>query len=251
MKLKLSNLSLPGFSRPPKLKLPKFTGLSRLMRGRKMNAATRRAATPDDYIEEPTINLWKAFSVVLILHIVAVGGIYAFSSISARHPASEDSPSSTPQQTVIPGGEGNAETVVNTSTGGMKVHRVKTGETLSKIAASYGVPALEVEEINGLTNGGNLRPGQNLKIPVKPTAATAPIEVPKIAEAKKPADLRPTPSGGPAKDSGEIYVVTKGDTPVRIAKKLRVNYDDLLKLNKIDNPKKLQIGQKLKIPQKR
>jgi LysM repeat protein len=44
--------------------------------------------------------------------------------------------------------------------------------------------------------------------------------------------------------------VAKGDNPVTIAKKLKVPYDDLLALNHIDDPHKLQIGQKLLIPNK-
>ncbi len=53
------------------------------------------------------------------------------------------------------------------------------------------------------------------------------------------------------KDSGVFYTVAKGDNPVAIAKKLHVSYDDLLKLNKITDPKKLKIGQKLRIPVKK
>jgi LysM repeat protein len=51
-------------------------------------------------------------------------------------------------------------------------------------------------------------------------------------------------------DSGKIYVVAKGDNPVTIARKLKVSYDSLLELNHIDDPRKLQIGQKLLIPAK-
>lgn len=49
-------------------------------------------------------------------------------------------------------------------------------------------------------------------------------------------------------DSGKVYVVVKGDNPVAIAKKLKVAYDDLIALNHIDDPRKLQIGTKLLIP---
>jgi len=52
------------------------------------------------------------------------------------------------------------------------------------------------------------------------------------------------------KDSGKLYTVIAGETPTMIAKKFQVSYDDLLKLNKIDDPKKLRIGQKLHIPVK-
>jgi LysM repeat protein len=64
------------------------------------------------------------------------------------------------------------------------------------------------------------------------------------------------PSHSPSKDehakappsSGKTYIVKKGDNPVAIAKKLKVSYDDLVALNHIEDPRKLQIGQKLLIP---
>jgi len=78
------------------------------------------------------------------------------------------------------------------------------------------------------------------------------------AVAQAPASVaRPKPSSAPvapvvaeAKDSGNFYTVAKGDTLVSIAKKLHVGHDELLKLNQIDDPKKLRIGQKLRIPVK-
>ncbi len=48
--------------------------------------------------------------------------------------------------------------------------------------------------------------------------------------------------------SGKTYIVKKGDNPVAIAKRLKVSYDDLIALNHIEDPHKLQIGQKLLIP---
>ena len=49
--------------------------------------------------------------------------------------------------------------------------------------------------------------------------------------------------------SGKTYVVKKGDNPVAIAKKLKVSYNDLMALNHIEDARKLQIGQKLMIPE--
>lgn len=49
-------------------------------------------------------------------------------------------------------------------------------------------------------------------------------------------------------DSGKIYTVVKGDNPVTIARHLKVSEADLLDLNQITDPRKLQIGQKLHIP---
>jgi len=49
--------------------------------------------------------------------------------------------------------------------------------------------------------------------------------------------------------SGKTYVVKKGDNPVTIAKKLKVSYNDLMALNHIEDARKLQIGQKLLVPE--
>lgn len=53
----------------------------------------------------------------------------------------------------------------------------------------------------------------------------------------------------PPLSSGKTYIVKKGDSPVTIAKKLKVSYNDLMALNRIDDPRKLQIGQKLLVPE--
>ena len=91
------------------------------------------------------------------------------------------------------------------------------------------------------------------------TANHASTEKTRVAVVQKENDRQhePKPSHSPAKDeqaktpssSGKTYVVKKGDNPVGIAKKLKVSYNDFVTLNHIDDPRKLQIGQKLLIPQ--
>jgi LysM repeat protein len=94
------------------------------------------------------------------------------------------------------------------------------------------------------------------------TAATAnhvDTDKARIAVAQKENDRQddPKPSHSSAKDehpkplpsSGKTYAVKKGDNPVTIAKKLKVSYNDLMSLNHIDDPRKLQIGQKLLVPE--
>ena len=52
---------------------------------KKLRAATQRSSakyTEEDYsAEEPNVKLSRAFVVVLLLHVVAVGGIFAFSAL--------------------------------------------------------------------------------------------------------------------------------------------------------------------------
>ena len=51
-----------------------------------------------------------------------------------------------------------------------------------------------------------------------------------------------------ATEKGKTYVVVKGDNPVSIARRLKVSESELLSVNHIDDPRKLQIGQKLIVP---
>jgi hypothetical protein len=69
------------------MKIPLFSKLTAKSRGRKVVRASARAMRggEDDYYEaEPNMKLSHAFMVVLILHIVAVGGIYAFNQIKVN-----------------------------------------------------------------------------------------------------------------------------------------------------------------------
>ena len=97
---------------------------------------------------------------------------------------------------------------------------MKSGDTISKIAASYGVTAREIIDLNNLRTTGGIHVGQDLELPA---GATSVDEEP---SAPKPVVLR---------DSGNLYTVRSGDTPVSIAHHLHVTYDDLITLNNIAN----------------
>jgi LysM repeat protein len=92
-------------------------------------------------------------------------------------------------------------------------------------------------------------PAPNAGSAIKPNESTEHVVVAQ-KETAKPAHSSSKPAEHAAKpsDSGKVYVVAKGDNPVTIAKKLKVSYDELLDLNHISDPRKLQIGQKLLIP---
>jgi LysM repeat protein len=67
--------------------------------------------------------------------------------------------------------------------------------------------------------------------------------------APAPAAPKPLPAAEAApSSSGKVHVVAKGDNPYSIAKKFQVTQASLMKANNIDDPRKLQIGQKLVIP---
>ena len=58
---------------------------------KRLRATSQRATAkyaPDEHeVEEPNVKLSRAFIVVLLLHVVAVGGIFAFSALKDRQQA--------------------------------------------------------------------------------------------------------------------------------------------------------------------
>ncbi len=104
---------------------------------------------------------------------------------------------------------------------------VKKGDVLSRIAKQHGVKVEDLIVLNGLESA-KLRIGQQLKVPR--------VLAPK-AESTSSSVLVP-----------EFYVVKSGDSPWKIAKKCRIDVDDLLRLNNLDEEKakNLKIGQKLR-----
>lgn len=226
--------------------------------------ATARAAQMEDYDdEEPTTQLASAFIVVIILHLVAIGGIYLFNSIKAHRRSQEPAvaaapkadaklsakqaaPAAASEKTAAqPQPRAAAEPPVKTVPqqavtlpSGTKIHRVQPGENLTKIATIYAVTVSDLEEANKLSSTAMLKQGQVLTIPTsRPVAKSA------TPEAKKTEPVEKAAAG-----SAKTYVVKKGETATSIAKSLGVGVTDLLKTNNISDPTKLRLGQSLKVP---
>jgi LysM repeat protein len=85
----------------------------------------------------------------------------------------------------------------------------------------------------------------------EPVALRAPVVKPAAKEERKAIPVKPAPESTVAKsESKKTYVVAKGDNPATIARKFKISSDELLAANKIEDPYKLKIGQKLIIPTK-
>jgi membrane-bound lytic murein transglycosylase D len=129
-------------------------------------------------------------------------------------------------------------------------HVVRRGDTLSGVAARFGVPVQGIMEMNGLKSAKRLRVGQELLVP-KPLGST-------VAAARTPApERRAEPAArarkerlvakAPADRSRSTLKVQPGDTLWSISRKLGVELDDLCRWNGIDNPgrHKLMVGARL------
>ena len=96
---------------------------------------------------------------------------------------------------------------------------VKKGDTLIKIASKYGMNYKELAKYNNIANPNKIYPGQVIKIPS--------------------IDIKPTK-----------YIVKKGDTLSKIAKKYNINWKTIYENNKDvigNNPNKIYPGMVLKI----
>jgi murein DD-endopeptidase MepM/ murein hydrolase activator NlpD len=101
-----------------------------------------------------------------------------------------------------------------------KYHKIKSGESLEKIAKNYGVSVQELIKANKNINPNRLKVGENLCIPQKTSAK--------------------------ARDYA-IYKVKKGDTLQSIAEKFGVDVQELKSFNNLKSENIIE-GQELKIP---
>lgn len=122
-----------------------------------------------------------------------------------------------------------------------RLHKVRGGETLARIAARYGVALHELAELNDLGTRAKLRAGRLLKLPdVMPRTLAS---VRNAAAAPAPATTLPVSDAAQA----AVYVVRRGDVLSDIAARVGVPGVDLLRLNDIRNPDFIYEGQQLRL----
>ena len=83
----------------------------------------------------------------------------------------------------------------------------------------------------------------------QPTASVRPNE--SKANRSLPAKLEKRASSTPLAEATKYYTVAKRDTPLTIARKFKVPYDELLAANHITDARKVKVGQKLIVPPKK
>ena len=210
------------------MKLQLFSKMTAKPKARKVVRASARAMRGDeDYYEaEPNMKLSHAFMVVLVLHIVAVGGIWAFNHLNAGRQSASIAAGLSDKLALSAQPKQAAPAVVERQP-------TDADEPLPSLEPlpESPAPAFRAAEIS----------------PAPIMTATKSAEAP-IVETKPPA---PAKQKSEATSTGDTYTVAKGDNPYKIAKKLGVTYQSLLEANNIEDPTKLQIGTILKVPAKK
>jgi LysM repeat protein len=126
---------------------------------------------------------------------------------------------------------------LKTSVAAGNIYVVKSGDSLSKIAAAHGVNTRELSELNQITDANKIRAGQKLVLPdhAKPSQS-------------QPAEKSTAPAKASAAVAGDAYVVKTGDALSKIAAAHGIKTKDLMAANQITDANKIRVGQKLVIP---
>ena len=222
--------------------------------------STKASGETSAHNSETALSAPKGFFAMarsMIGKTIGASGLGIEATATAQEPAASAPQAATATVASAPGATANT-------------YMVKAGDTLTRIASSLGVAIPELEKVNGMTEKSVIQVGQILKVPVKAisqfssnvsahagNAAASMQQAPaaiagavssaaNIVTRSVPATVEPAV----AEDQGATteYTVVKGDSPYKIAKKFKITPDELIKANGITDPKKIQIGQKLKIP---
>lgn len=230
------------------------------VRTKKLNLTATRNAMPTTYEEddEGSSRLSGAFVVVLLLHVVAIVGVFAFSRIKDSRAANTNTASA---NSAVQNPKGGASKSAASAGGAAsdqhqsdasktspalppagKTYVVKSGDNLTKIAVAYSTTPTELVSTNSLKSENDIRTGQVLTIPEGKSVKSAP------APESKPVVKAPAAAPAAAPSGPKTHIIQKGDTIAKIARENNCSYEELVKLNNIKDPKKLQPGQSVKIP---
>lgn len=124
----------------------------------------------------------------------------------------------------------------STSTSNTASYTVKSGDTLSKIAANYNMSLAQIANLNQISNVSAIRIGQVLKVSQTTTSTNQSSTT--TSKATTTTSTTTTTTGS--------YKVNSGDTLYAIAAKLGVNINTLLSLNGLNLSSTIYVGQVLK-----
>jgi murein DD-endopeptidase MepM/ murein hydrolase activator NlpD len=126
---------------------------------------------------------------------------------------------------------------------------VQVGDSPYQIARRFGIPLESFLALNNISDPRRLRPGQVLRVTGHATTLPATVEVTPSPAAT--VAVTPSPAATVAVTAGThtIYVIQGGDIPYNIARRFGISVEALLAANQITDPRRLQIGQELIIPE--
>lgn len=133
-------------------------------------------------------------------------------------------------------------------------YTVCKGDTLSRIAKKKNVSLKHLAELNKMTTSARLKIGQKLRLPADgaktSTAAEAPAsEKTMVAKAeKKPAAASKRKPASALLAGKKTHTVKPGESLYSISRRYHVSMQSLMKVNRISDPRKVRVSQKLVLP---
>jgi LysM repeat protein len=137
------------------------------------------------------------------------------------------------QRLTIPGGSGRSAAAAAPSSQPTAPYTVKSGETLSEIAARFNTSTARLIQLNGIQNPDLVTSGTRLRIPMTPRSSAA---------APAAAASRPAPNRNALE-----HVVQGGESLSVIAERYGTSVSQLVALNRIEDPDRLLAGTRLQL----
>lgn len=254
---------------------------------KKVRAATAAAPMSDVEGDVPNLGIARALVVILIIHVVAIAGIFAHSHFFEG--PEQKAAIAAKQEAIIPVKPlPDAQAQLPKVNDDGSNHIVSAGDTYGNIAIKHGV---EEKDLRAANDNIELRAGRILRVPPRSIVAVEPEEMKLLRQGSvvlempadelrdapmvetaaasqnsavlvrpgvRPVDATPepvrhevTPPKAVAvqeKPASRSYTVKSGDTFWKIAQAHGTTPNAVMKANKISDPKKLKIGMQLVVP---
>ncbi len=128
---------------------------------------------------------------------------------------------------------------------GYQLYRVRTGDSLSKLARRHGLSVRQIAQINGISPLRWLYSGQVLRLPV----SQAPVRATQTSAPVSQVGASPLASAGNVNlEDVQRYTVRPGDTLTRLARQHGISLSRLMSINGLSSARWLYEGQVLLVP---
>ncbi len=207
----------------------------------------------DWYLDSQDLRLTRVFSVVLILHIIAIGGILAFKMIDK---ASRTDPASVAKAQSAPAESQPAEIIVSSP-----ADQVEDGDRFLRPEASLPEGPgnsvsgeVQVRRVDDIA-AGSVKEWSDLN-GVESEEKRAIVREydqlrsgPETAGSDSADRMKGVAPIEPSPKAKKLYKVEKDDTVWAISRKFGVHHEVILRHNGIERPELLSVGQVLEIPE--